>query len=137
MLLLERGVPESKPTSDGLRVAETLKDLRRAANLTQEKLAARVNLTLAGYRPYERGQRTLTVKQIRTFAEAFGVAPETLADRLGLSIGHTPRAYALSADLEILQQQLAELPDETAAQVLDMWRRSVEIIRQAQKAREN
>lgn len=129
-------VSESKRTPEGQRVADALRELRMAAKQTQEDTARMVNLTLAGYRPYEQGKRTLKLDQVNMFAAAFGVSPESLAARVGLR--HTDsRTMSFSADFEIFQHQLAALPPELATSLLDMWRASLAIAAEARKLREN
>lgn len=70
------------PDAEGQRVADTLKELREQADLTQEETARRVNLTLSGYRTYEQGKRHLRSDQVERFARAFSVPESEIVRRL-------------------------------------------------------
>jgi len=134
-------MPRPARTEDGAKVAEALRSLRIASGFTQEQAAQRVGLTLSGYRNYEQGRRYLRVDQLERFATAFGVTPESLASRIGLSstptLAEDAHTLSFSADLEIFQHQLAALPPELAASLLEMWRSSLVMAQQARKLREN
>lgn len=64
------------------RVADALRDLRRAHRLTQEDVAPILGLSFAGYRPYERGERELTHAQIEMLAAALGVPTTDVTRRI-------------------------------------------------------
>lgn len=126
----------SPRSPEGEKVAEALRSLRASSGLTQEQAAQRVGLTLSGYRNYEQARRHLRVDQLERFALAFGVSPESLANRIGLSSTDS-RTMSFSADLEVFQHQLDALPPDLAASLVDMWRSSLAMAHQARKLREN
>ncbi len=130
-------MPRPAKTEDGAKVADALRSLRSAADMTQEQAAKQVGLTLSGYRNYEQGRRYLRVDQLDRFARAFGVTPEALASRIGLSSTTEARTMSFSADLEVFQNQLAALPPELATSLLEMWRASLAMAREVRKLREN
>ena len=93
--VVESPLPSRPPPSPQRRqVASVLKELRQAAKLSQEELAPRVGLTLAGYRPYEQGRRDLSMEQLPVFAEALAVSRHELAARLGLEGAILHSVYA-------------------------------------------
>lgn len=120
-------------TPEGLRIAAVFKQLREDASLTQEQVAERAGLTLAGYRPYEQGKRQMRTEQIEVFAKAFGVSRSILAERLRLA---DPDAGDMSVrqqlaelipdadaiELDAMVHQLATLPPSDRRQILEMWR---------------
>lgn len=119
-------------TPEGLRIAAVFKDLRRSAELTQEEVAERAGLTLAGYRPYEQGKRQLRTEQITVFADAFGVPRSMLAERLHLadsdiadgSVRQQLAEFmpdADAAELDAMVRKLATLPPSDRRQVLEGW----------------
>ena len=120
-------------TPEGLRIAAVFKQLREMSGLTQEQVAERAGLTLAGYRPYEQGKRQMRTEQIAVFAEAFGVPRTMLAERLHLAdpdVGDASVRQQLAefmpdadaAELDLMARQLGTLPPSERRQILEMWR---------------
>ena len=108
------------------RVAEALRSLRQQADLSQERFAALIGLSYAGYRPYERGSRDLTGAQIEAFAKALGVPVSEITTRLWpdeTALIETHYSYELAE----LQRQIEPLPEEQRARILRHWRTAVEI----------
>lgn len=100
--MLERShVSSPQKAAEHPLVADTLRELRIAAGLTQEETARRVGLTLSGYRGYEQGKRAMRADQIPLFADAFGVQPVAITSRLwpddpmGASTGLADELHAI------------------------------------------
>lgn len=132
--VLERPLPRQpqQATPEGLLVAKVFKRLRTDADLTQEEVARRVDLTLSGYRPYEQGKRQLRIEQVATFARAFKVSTETLSAHLGLaSVSSQEARVAECADL---MRQLEGEPPAVVETVLRWWRDSIQITKLHQQA---
>lgn len=54
-------------------IGSKLKQLRHGKKLTQEEVAARVNITRSTVSNYERGRRTPHLKDLQKLADVFGV----------------------------------------------------------------
>ena len=59
-------------------VAENVYSIRRALDLTQEKMAARTGLTLAALGSLERGHKNITLASVAQIAASYGVDPHAL-----------------------------------------------------------
>ena len=125
----------ARSTDDGRRVAAVLRAVRRERGLTQQQVADGWGLTVDGYRPWERGERSLRVSQLPSLAQALGVSEDDLAGRLGMAPQLTQ--YAFTPEMTEILHELSTLPPEMADQLLAMWRHSLQITRLAQKSREN
>lgn len=106
-----------------------LRELRKRADLTQEELARRLNMTLSGFRPYEQGRRNLKIEQIPAFASALGVPISTITAMLWPE-EHQLVETRYSHDWDELQRQTASLPPEIREQVLRGFRESVAVLQQ-------
>ncbi|PLS84609.1 MAG: hypothetical protein CYG60_17030, partial [Actinobacteria bacterium] len=103
--------------------AERLRDLRRAAGLTQEELASRAGLSPGAVGTLERGVRSRPYPHtVRALADALGVAEEDRAALLasvpersgGTSVTETLEASALPRPATLLvgrERELAEVTD--------------------------
>ena len=140
---LERiGVPRRPKDEQGRpypNVAAALSDLRRAAEITQEEMARRVNLTHSGYRTYEQGKRNLTQDQIPTYARALGVPIAELIKRLWPDelAQDQPVETHYSNDWAEIQQQVAGLPSAQRERILRNFRTAIEIAQGGPLARHN
>lgn len=61
-------------------VGERIKELRRAAGLTQVDLADRAGLSQSEVCRMEKGQRSITVDRLSSIARALGVSASSLLD---------------------------------------------------------
>ena len=89
--------------------------LRVAARLTQEEAAARMNMSLGGYRKLETGERAIKVEQIRKAGRAFGVSPEKIVPE---SVGKIP--LAVQDAFEALNGRLTAKEERALLDVLDL-----------------
>lgn len=118
-----QGQPPEPPFA---RVAAMLKAFRKRAGLTQEQIAPLVGLSFAGYRPYERGERDLTMVQIEAFAQAFGVPVSEITRFLWPDdVRLVETRY--SHQWDEIQRQVEHLPEAQRERVLRAFRDSVEI----------
>lgn len=125
-----RGHKQSGAAPEFPRVAAALRAVRKAYDLTQEQMAPILGITFAGYRPYERGERDLTQSQIETIATALEIPVSEITRRLWPDdVRLIETAY--STDFEELKRQVADLPPEVAARIVQGWRESVEVINHA------
>lgn len=86
----------------------SIKALREARDLTLEQLAERVGLSVSYVSRLEKGVRSLSVKHIDRFAEAFGVARERLlTDERRHKVGVVGRIGA-GGKIDTSSAQLAE-----------------------------
>ncbi len=70
-------------------VGQNVYDIRKALDLTQEKMAERTGLTLASLGLLERGQKNITLTSLADLAAAYGVDPHALlcGTDYGVSVG--------------------------------------------------
>jgi len=128
----------SKPTPDktspeGLLLAGVLKEIRRERRLTQQQVADNWDLTVDGYRPWERGERHLRTNQITSLAAALTISEADLMTRLraqGLLPDEGDYQPSLRAQLaglfgpdsadavDSLVRELAEMPEADRQQFL-------------------
>lgn len=108
------------------RVRAALRALRKAAGLTQEATAHAFGLTFAGYRPYERGERDLTLSQVETFAAIFGVPVSEMVRRIWPEESAISEAR-YSAEMAEIERQTADLSPEVRERVMRGYRQSLEI----------
>lgn len=108
------------------RVAAMLRELRKQAGLSQEEVAARMNMSFSGFRPYERGDRDLSSEQIERFAEVFGVPISEVTKRLWPDDTQVVE-LAFSNDWDDLQRQTENLPPKLREMVLRAYRDSLAI----------
>lgn len=112
-LVVEPYAVPPRPSQQRRLVADVLRELRNQAGISQEDLAPRVGLTLAGYRPYEQGKRDLSGEQIPVFAEALQVSRAELAARLGLGAPEIRSVYAAE-----VTELLSKVDDDAAREDL-------------------
>jgi transcriptional regulator with XRE-family HTH domain len=103
-----------------------LRELRKAANISQEKFADAIGMSFAGYRPYERGERDLTADQIERFAQALGVPVSEITRRLWPDESRLEELH-FSHEWAEIQQQVANLPEPLREQILRIARQSIEV----------
>ena len=108
------------------RVAQTLRELRKTAGLTQEQFASLVGLTFAGYRPYERGERDLTGSQIESWAALLGIPVSDITSRLWPDDARLVETR-YSHDWAELQRQVEHLPSDQQERILRLARQSLEL----------
>lgn len=129
----------SKPTPDktspeGALFAGLIKEIRRERRLTQQQVADNWDLTVDGYRPWERGERRqLRTSQIKSLAAALTIPEADLMARLrekGILPDEgdcRPSLRAQLADLfgpdsadevDKLVRELAEMPESDRQQLL-------------------
>lgn len=111
----------SRPSTERQRVATVLKDLRQKAGISQEELAPRVGLTLAGYRPYERGKRDLSFEQVPVFAGALNVTAAELLTLIGLP-GMSLRSVHAAEAGALVEQAPPPVAEEMLAVLRSMTR---------------
>lgn len=131
-----RPVSESPQEPRYQRVADTLRDLRVSAGITQEELARRVNLTLSGYRTYEQGKRDLKAEQIEIFAAALGKPISAITSRLWPDDEILVETH-YSADFTELKRQVSHLPLRKQERILRSFWASVEIAQETDEDTED
>ena len=110
-------VVASRKTDEGVRMGAILESLRREQGLTQQELAARLPMSLEGYRNYAKGYGRISRNTLPKWASALNIPVPELAQRLGIALLTEPDASAL-------RQQLATLlPDANAAELDDLARK--------------
>lgn len=117
-------------------LAAHVKGLREQRGLDQDAVAERARVSAAYVSRLERGvvpnPKLLDLEKI---AHALDVPVSTLVQPGPRD--SDSRTMSFSADLEVFQHQLAALPPELATSLLDMWRASLAMAREARKTREN
>ena len=70
-------------------VAESVYNIRRSLNLTQEKMAGRTGLSLAALGALERGKKNISLASVAQIAASYGVDPHALicGPTYGVSVG--------------------------------------------------
>jgi transcriptional regulator with XRE-family HTH domain len=89
-------------TNEDEQVGRRLKSVRVEHGLLAKDIAGRLGMTAGNYAHYESGRNRLGFVDVRRFAEAMGLTPEVLAQRLGLTLHYDAealRAAAASSDL--------------------------------------
>lgn len=61
-------------------MAQTLKDLRIAAFLSQKEVADKLHVTISAVSNWERGAKTPTLTNMRRLAEVYQVLPQIVAE---------------------------------------------------------
>jgi transcriptional regulator with XRE-family HTH domain len=69
---------QERAEEDQLRVAKQIKTMRLAANLTQDALARRANLSRTSLTNIEAGRQTITMFQLSCIANALGIPTKKL-----------------------------------------------------------
>lgn len=117
-------------------LARHIKGLRERRGLDQDTVADRANVSVAYVSRLERGvvpnPKLLDLEKIARALEvpvSHLVSPQPRAT--------DARTMSFSADFEVFQHQLAALPPDLAASLLEMWRSSLDIAKQARRLREN
>lgn len=93
----------SRKTDEGVRMGAILESLRREQGLTQQELAARLPMSLEGYRNYAKGYGRISRNTLPKWARALNIPAPELAKRLGIELLAEPDASAL-------RQQLGDCP---------------------------
>lgn len=122
------------------RVAEALRAIRKLRDLTQEDMAPVLGLSFAGYRPYERGDRDLTRSQIEMIATGTGVSVFQIMRLLwppSDDSDESHRTYRFSGDLDEIQREVEDLPDELAERVIRNFKAALEIANSIERGRVN
>lgn len=105
---VERLVPTSR-SPERQNVGNLIRERRKELHVSQEAMARRVGLTLAGYRPWEYGERDLKSEDLPTWGAALEMTQAELASRLGLGQVKIETIYAAE-----IQELLARIPDNDA-----------------------
>jgi transcriptional regulator with XRE-family HTH domain len=106
------------------RLGALIRTRRKALRISQEAMARRVGLTLAGYRPWEYGERDLKSEDLPLWAEALELSRAELGTQLGLGGPSVRTRYA--AEIEELISAAPD--DEAAADLLQALRAMARII---------
>jgi len=97
-----------------------IRELRKAAGLTQEQLSARLDIKRATLARYEAGTIDPPTSQLQAIAAALGVSVDRL---LGQDDDHTPAKYVMDDFSVRLLEATANLSEADRRMVLDMARR--------------
>ena len=111
-----RGVQSTGTAAADLNaiVGQNIYNIRKALDLTQEKMAERTGLSLSSLGSLERGQNNITLASLGDIAAAYGVDPHALI---------CGKDYAVSAGSRLSLATLARLTAAIDARVQDLLRR--------------
>lgn len=115
MALEVSSVPKVKSKSDTLVNGKTqsltvlLRKLRRAKNLTQQKVSAHLSIAYQSYQQYENGRAVPPPEKLAKLADLFEVTTDYLLGREGGSLEEDSAPYLTSsdADLNLMGAKLA------------------------------
>lgn len=126
------------PTPEDAQIGRRLKALRIELGLEAQDIAAKLNMTAGNFAHYEKGRNRLAFVDVARFADALGVEPTYLIERLGLRSvllaepTHTTpatRAAQLLAQYPELSVQLAQVADDLEEDDLAFLTEAVKFIR--------
>ena len=88
-------------------IGSMIRELRKAAAMSQSRLADKIGVSYQQVQKYEKGASNLSVPRLMQIAEVFGVPPESFlyADTMERKMLDTSTASALS-DIELIVIQL-------------------------------
>ena len=130
----------SRKSAEGARRGRQLADLRRERGLTQARLAERLDLSVEGYRMYEKGYTRVRADNLPRWARALNMPVPALAARLEIPLGVDPDASALAREvgallgpdeadeIDAIVRELEPLPPAARRRALDMMRVSVRLV---------
>lgn len=93
-----------------MTIAETIQELRKDANLSQQEVASRLNIARATYSGLESGKREPTLPEIRGFAELYSVTIEQLIE--GKLDTPLPESTLLEENLDLNEISPRDIPSE-------------------------
>lgn len=127
----------TRKTDDGVRMGEEIESVRRESGFTQQEVADRLGMSLQGYLGYRKGYSKVNQRNLKQWAKALDMAPDKLAERLGIDIVMSPRAGdlrqaltgALGPDkaeiLEDVVDEIKEWPESEQDFVIDLFKSQV------------